>query len=129
VKKEKRYKRKARLEPMIARHRRNRGKDDCGFADADKGARLGYAERLVAGAECIQSEQCCEAVWSAATNKGRGRPRVVPVFDKHRRIFSQRTLAVGAEQNNKKTREEILRFAQDFGRRLPLRSRLLSASK
>jgi hypothetical protein len=53
---------------MIARHRRNRGKDDCGFADADKGARLGYAERLVAGAECIQGEQCCEAVWSAATN-------------------------------------------------------------
>ena len=48
------------------RDRRNRGKDDCGFAD--KGARLGYAERLVAGAECIQGEQCCEAVWSAATN-------------------------------------------------------------
>ena len=48
------------------RDRRNRGKDDCRFAD--KGARLGYAERLVAGAECIQGEQCCEAVWSAATN-------------------------------------------------------------
>jgi len=61
----------------------------------------------------FKASNACEAVWSAATNKGRGRPCVVPVFDKHRRIFSSRTLAVGAEQNNQKTPGEILRFAQD----------------